>query len=123
MANAAYVVLESDSFDLAYEGDDIDTDHTIGFDAEKVDTGKLAVLTFDMNPGNEDDVSVVWTLNNVDILKQGFDVGKDARAWQAVVPKNILKTHDNKLTVRLSDDDETGSVNFGDIVLIYTQKP
>src|SRR5262245_40423330 len=34
MANAAYVVLESDSFDLAYEGDDIDTDHTISFDAD-----------------------------------------------------------------------------------------
>jgi hypothetical protein len=122
MANAAYVVLESGSINLAYTGDAIDTDKTISFDAEKLDAGKPAVLSFDMNPGNDDDVAVEWTLNNVAFLNQSFNLGNDARAWQAVVPKNILKTHDNKLTVRLNDDDEKGSINFSDLVITYTQK-
>jgi hypothetical protein len=123
MANAAYVVLESGSINLAYTGDDPDTDHTISFDADKLDAGKPAVLSFDMNPGDDDDVSVVWRLNNTEVLKQSFNVGRDARAWQAVVPKNILKTHDNKLTVELNDDDKKGSINFTDLVIVYTQKP
>ena len=47
---------------------------------------------------------------------------RETRAWQAVVPKNLLKAKDNKLTATLSDGDATGSINFGDIVLTYTQK-
>jgi hypothetical protein len=105
MANAAYVVLESGSINLAYTGDDPDTDHTISFDADKLDAGKPAVLSFDMNPGDDDDVSVVWRLNNTEVLK------------------NILKAHDNKLTVELNDDDKKGSINFTDLVIVYTQKP
>jgi hypothetical protein len=123
MSNAAYVVVEADSFDLAFHGDDIDVDHTISFSTSSdVDDGRESVLTFDVNPGNGDAVSVQWSLNNKDILKQTFDLGKDARAWQAVVPKNLLKAQDNKLTARLIDENHKGSINFGDIVLWYTRK-
>jgi hypothetical protein len=118
---SAYVILDAGSFNLAYEGTDIDTDHTIPFDAVDMKTEKEAVLVFDANPGNDDDISVTWKLNGTEILNQTFTSG-EARAWQAVVPKNLLKAKDNKLTATLSDGDATGSINFGDIVLTYTQK-
>jgi hypothetical protein len=117
----AYVILDAGSFELAYQGTGIDTDHTIGFDAANVKADKEAVLVFDVNPGNDDDISVTWTLNGTDILNQGFS-STDARAWQAVVPKNLLKANGNKLTAKLSDTDATGSISFGDLVLTYTLK-
>jgi hypothetical protein len=121
MATAAYVVLDDDSFDLAVDGPNIDVDHTINFGAPNVDGGKEAVLSFDANPG-ETDVSIEWKLNGTNFLNQTFNTG-DARAWQRVVPKNLLKATDNKLTARLTDTDGSGSINLRDIVLLYTQKP
>ena len=120
MATAAYVVLEDSSFDLALDGPNIDVDHTIAFSAPDVDANKEAVLSFDANPG-EIDVSIEWKLNGTNFLNQTFSTG-DARAWQRVVPKNLLKSTDNKLTARLTDSDGKGSINFGDIVLLYAQK-
>jgi len=116
----AYVILDDGSFVLEYQGTNIDTDHTIGFDAANVKADKEAVLTFDVNPGNDDDISVTWTLNGTDILNQGFS-SSDARAWQAIVPKNLLKAKGNKLTAKLTDSDATGSISFGHMVLLYTQ--
>jgi len=115
----SYTVLDAGSFDLAYQGPNIDTDHTIGFDLLDVKADKESVLTFDVNPGNDDDISVTWKLNGTEFLSQGFS-STEARAWQAVVPKNLLKAKGNKLTVNLSDADDTGSINFSDVVLIYT---
>jgi hypothetical protein len=62
---------------------------------EPVHEQRGPVLSFDVNPGNGDDISVHCTLNNEDILKQVFDVGRDGRAWQAVVPKNLPKASGN----------------------------
>ncbi len=115
----AYVILDAGSFTLEYQGTNIDTDHTIGFDIADVKADRESVLTFDVNPGDDDDISVVWTLNGTDILNRGFS-STEARAWQAVVPKNLLKARGNKLTVKLTDTDATGSISFNDLVLTYT---
>jgi hypothetical protein len=68
----AYVILDAGSFTLEYQRTNIHTDHTIGFDVVHVKSDRESVLTFDVNPGNDDDISVTWTLNGTDILNQAL---------------------------------------------------
>lgn len=117
---AAYVTLQDRAITLRIAGD---IDHTFGFDAPGVDAGRESVLTFGANPSlaNGEDVSLEWTLNGKDVLIQTFGTG-EARAWQEIVEKNILKASDNKLTVRLTDTDNDGEIDIQDVVLLYTQR-
>jgi hypothetical protein len=118
--SAAYVTLQDDAITLAIGGD---LDHTFGFDAPGADDRREAVLSFDANPSlaNGGDVSLEWTLNGGRVLTQTFGTG-EARAWQEVVDKNLLKTRDNKLNVRLTDTDHEGAIGIQDVVLLYTQR-
>jgi hypothetical protein len=88
-----------------------------------VDDRREAVLSFDASPSlaNGGDVSLEWTLNGTGVLNQTFGTG-EARAWQEVVGKNLLKASDNKLTVRLTDTDDEGAIGIQDVVLLYTQR-
>jgi hypothetical protein len=117
---AAYVTLQDSAITLRI-GEDIDC--TIGFDAPSVDDRHDAVLTFDASPelANGGDVSLEWKLNGERVLTQTFGTN-EARAWQEVIGKGILKTRDNKLTVRLTDTDDNGAIGIQDVVLLYTQR-
>ena len=117
---AAYVAIQDSGVTLEF-GDDIDK--TFPFDAPGVDAGIPSVLTFDANPSlaNGEDVSLVWILNGTNVVTQTFGTG-EPRAWQEIVGKNLLKASDNKLTVRLTDNDNNGKISVQDIVIMYTQK-
>ena len=120
--NAAYAVIDKDAYTLQI-GNGGDLDHSRSFDLDSVATGIESILSYDVNPDITDgqDVHIEWELNNHVFLEQSFNTG-DARTWQWVIDKNLLKETDNRLTTRLTDQDKHGKVGIQNVTLLYTQK-
>jgi hypothetical protein len=119
MANpAAYVTVHDEPVTLQ-TGDNIA--HVFRFDAPDVDAGRESVLSFVADPFGDNTVSLEWDLNGTNVLTESFTTAP-ARALQEIVGKDLLKATGNKLKVRVTDTDNSGSIKIDDVVLLYTQK-
>jgi hypothetical protein len=124
-STAAYIIVKDGASTLEW-GDDIDYtfDH---FDAPSVDTGRGAVLSFDINPSlnGDQDVTLKWSLNGTDVAGLSFSTG-EPRAWQEILDSNLLKAKNNELIVSLTKDnnpERSSAITVSDVVVLYTNKP
>jgi predicted secreted protein len=118
---ADYVVVSSKSINIT----DGETHEPVTFDISNVATGERSILTLMVEPalGSSGSVQLRIDVNGQAIMTQKFNT-EPQRAWQVVVPAQVLREGTNELlasapSVPDGPDVGFGKVTINDVALFY----